>query len=93
MRRDGVREDLAYVSPKSGRAVSAEGGAGDWADRLLPLPPELLGVGSGDLTGVLQGLVTTGHFLVTRLAHSLHDKPPLPEARARLIDRLKREVS
>jgi len=87
----GVREDLAYVSPKTGRAVSAEG-AGDWADRLLPLPPELLGVGTGELTGVLQGLVTTGHFLVTRLAHSLHDKP-LPEARARLIDRLKREAS
>lgn len=86
----GDVEDLAFVSPKTGRAVSAEG-AGDWADRLLPLPPELLGVGTGDLTGILQGLVTTGHFLVERLAHSLHDKP-LPEARARLIDRLKREA-
>lgn len=84
----GEVEDLAYVSPKTGRAVSAEG-AGDWADRLLPLPPELLGVGTGDPGGVVQGLVTTGHFLVHRLAHSLHDKP-LPEARARLVDRLKR---
>jgi len=86
----GDVEDLVFVSPKTGRAVSAEG-AGDWADRLLPLPPELLGVGTGDLTGVLQGLLTTGHFLVNRLAHSLHDKP-LPEARARLVDRLKREA-
>ena len=37
----GTQEDLTYVSPKTGRAVS-EAGAGDWADRLLPLPPVLL---------------------------------------------------
>ena len=34
----GASEDLAYVSPRSGRAVSAEAGA-PWRDRLLPLPP------------------------------------------------------
>ena len=33
----GARIDLAYVSPKSGRAVSATAGA-PWRDRLLPLP-------------------------------------------------------
>ncbi len=33
----GARENLAYVSPKSGRAVSLEAGA-PWRDRLLPLP-------------------------------------------------------
>lgn len=33
----GAREGLAYVSPRSGRAVSAEAGA-PWRDRLLPLP-------------------------------------------------------
>ena len=33
----GAREDLVYVSPKSGRAVSASAGA-PWRDRLLPLP-------------------------------------------------------
>ncbi len=33
----GARDDLAYVSPKSGRAVSREAGA-PWAARLLPLP-------------------------------------------------------
>ncbi|MCI2399719.1 DNA repair protein RecO [Aliiroseovarius subalbicans] len=87
----GEREDLAYVSPKSGRAVSAEG-AGDWAERLLPLPPELLGVGTGDAANVVEGLHTTGHFLTRWLAHSLGDKP-LPEARARLVDRLKRAVT
>ena len=31
----GTQDDLAYVSPKSGRAVS-KSGAGEWADRLLP---------------------------------------------------------
>ena len=34
----GRANDLAYVSPKTGRAVSRSG-AGDWAPRLLPLPP------------------------------------------------------
>ncbi|TMV54089.1 DNA repair protein RecO, partial [Thioclava sp. BHET1] len=33
----GSRDDLAYVSPRTGRAVS-RAGAGEWADRLLPLP-------------------------------------------------------
>ncbi len=33
----GARDDLVYVSPKSGRAVSREAGA-PWAARLLPLP-------------------------------------------------------
>ena len=38
----GTQEGLTYVSPKTGRAVS-QAGAGEWADRLLPLPPVLLG--------------------------------------------------
>lgn len=84
----GDVEDLTYVSPKSGRAVSAEG-AGDWADRLLPLPPELLGVVTSDFAGIREGLKTTGHFLTHGLAHALGGKP-LPEARARLVDRLSR---
>jgi DNA repair protein RecO (recombination protein O) len=37
----GARDNLVYVSPKSGRAVSAEAGA-PWRDRLLPLPAFLL---------------------------------------------------
>jgi hypothetical protein len=38
----GSTEDLIYVSPRTGRAVSRKG-AGDWADRLLPFPPCLTG--------------------------------------------------
>jgi DNA repair protein RecO (recombination protein O) len=84
----GARDDLAYVSPKSGRAVSAEG-AGEWADRLLPLPPILLGQGTGPVTEILDGLRTTGHFLTNWLAPALGDRP-LPAARQRLIDALAR---
>ena len=79
----GSREDLAYVSPRTGRAV-ARGAAGDWAARLLPLPPSLLG--QGPLMGqeLAQGLALTGHFLNKGLQAVLFDKP-LPDARARLI--------
>ncbi|WP_289043890.1 DNA repair protein RecO [uncultured Aliiroseovarius sp.] len=86
----GGIDDLVYVSPRTGRAVSAEA-AGEWADRLLPLPPDLLGAGTGGRDNVVAGLRTTGFFMTHWLAHSLGNKP-LPEARARLIDRLKREV-
>lgn len=79
----GSREDLAYVSPKSGRAVS-RGGAGDWAARLLPLPPVLLGQGPATPPEVALALALTGHFLDKGLQPLLMGKP-LPEARARLL--------
>lgn len=81
---NGSRDDLAYVSPKSGRAVSAEG-AGEWADRLLPLPLCLLGQGPAPDSEIIEGLRLTGYFLTHRLARSLGDKP-LPAARQRFFD-------
>lgn len=84
----GAREDLAFVSPRSGRAVSRQG-AGAWADRLLPLPAALRGEGAGELREVRAGLETTGHFLERRLAPALGDRP-LPTARARLLEALAR---
>ena len=84
----GSREDLAYVSPRSGRAVS-RAGAGDYAARLLPLPPSLLGQGPVMGRELAQGLALTGHFLNRGLQAVLGDKP-LPEARARLLDMLAR---
>ncbi|MEL6516188.1 MAG: DNA repair protein RecO [Pseudomonadota bacterium] len=84
----GAADDLAYVSPRTGRAVSAEG-AGDWAEKLLPLPPALMGAGQGDMGEIAEGLRTTGHFLKTQLAHSLGDRP-LPEARERFVDLVRR---
>lgn len=76
----GQAEDLIYVSPRSGRAVS-RGGAGEWAAKLLPLPPALIRPG-GD--GLAEAFRVTGHFLATHLAASLGDKP-LPPARDRLV--------
>lgn len=84
----GAVEDLAYVSPRSGRAVSRQG-AGEWAERLLPLPPALRGAGPAAPGEVLDGLRTTGHFLAHHLAPSLGDRP-LPAARQRLLDALAR---
>ncbi len=80
----GAVEGLVYVSPKTGRAVSAEG-AGDWANRLLPLPPVLRGEGDAEDAEIEQGLRTTGFFLEARLAPSLGHRP-LPEARGRFVD-------
>ncbi|WP_287885553.1 MULTISPECIES: DNA repair protein RecO [Paracoccus] len=79
----GAREGLAYVSPRSGRAVSAQA-AGEWAPRLLPLPALLGGRGNG---GIEDALALTGHFLQVRLAEA-HAGKPLPPARARLVARL-----
>lgn len=79
----GARDGLAYVSPRSGRAVS-HAGAGAWAPRLLVLPQCLLGQGPALPGDLAQGLRLTGHFLETWLAPALGERP-LPPARARLV--------
>ncbi|GAA0557882.1 DNA repair protein RecO [Rhizomicrobium electricum] len=78
----GETEDLVYVSPKSGRAVSAAAGA-PYAGRLFPLPQFLLGsqneVGADDIAA---GLALTGHFLFERVLRPTGK--PMPSARLRL---------
>lgn len=86
----GATTGLAYVSPKSGRAVTAKG-AGEWADRLLPLPEGLDGAGPLDRAAVATGLQLTGFFLDRELRPVLHDRP-LPEARSRLVDLIGRQA-
>lgn len=89
----GVREDLVYVSPRSGRAVSRGPGA-EYADRLLVLPAFLLGNGGGAAgpsgRDIIDGLTLTGHFL------ELHVLSPhggrMPAARGRLLDRIGRDL-
>lgn len=83
----GATEGLAYVSPRSGRAVT-QAAAGEWADRLLPLPPVLLGQGDAEAPEVLAGLSTTGYFLEHHLLAALGQ--PVPPARGALLDRIAR---
>lgn len=80
----GATDDLTYVSPRSGRAVSAEAGR-PYHDKLLGLPPFLRGTGDtklgpGDLAAAL---ALTGHFLAARVADLRNDR--LPDARDRLV--------
>ena len=82
----GTTEDLAYVSPKSGRAVAAHH-AGRWKAQLLPLAPCMIGQSVADNGEIAAGLRTTGYFLEKWLAPSLGDRG-LPLARQRLVERL-----
>ena len=79
----GVTDDLVYVSPRTGRAVSRAAG-GAWADKLLPLPAFLIGRGAVSIGAVREALRLTGFFLEHRACPALERKA-LPEARARLI--------
>ena len=78
----GVTDDLVYVSPRTGRAVSREAG-GAWADMLLPLPTFLIGRGAVSIGAVREALRMTGYFLEHRVCPAL-ERAAMPEARARL---------
>ena len=82
-------DDLIYVSPKSGRAVSREAGA-PYKDKLLPLPAFLREGRQGDPQpdDVVNGLTLLGYFF------NKHIYGPreiaMPEVRTRLIGYLKK---
>jgi DNA repair protein RecO (recombination protein O) len=86
----GDTENLAFVSPKTGRAVSRAGGQG-YVGRLLPLPAFLLGPmvngAEPDRSDMLAGLRLTGYFLDRHVLHGPITDKRL-EARSRFIDRL-----
>lgn len=85
----GAAEDLRWVSPKSGAAVSAGAGA-DYADKLLPLPRFLLEGGEGRWDEILDGLRLTGHFLTRDLM--TERRANVLDARERLVARLRNIV-
>ncbi|ACB96589.1 DNA repair protein RecO [Beijerinckia indica] len=65
----GATQELIYVSPKSGRAVSARAGA-PYHDKLLGLPPFFLDgslLKNPTLEEVEAGFALTGHFLMRDL--------------------------
>ena len=83
----GAREGLAWVSPRSGRAVTAATGA-EYADRLLPLPAFLTARGiAPDRAALAEALTMTGYFLETWAIRNSLDRP-LPAARERLLAQL-----
>lgn len=82
----GETENLAWVSPRTGRAATAEAGA-PHADLLLRLPPFLIDaeaeLKSGD---VADAFALSGHFLERRVFE--HKGEGMPDQRRRLIERL-----
>ena len=87
----GTAEDLAYVSPRSGQAVS-RAAAEPWRDRLLPLPAFLLGAQAGaEAADLRDGLALTGFFLERRVL-APHGKAE-PKARTRLIELMSRAAT
>ncbi len=81
----GSTDDLSYVSPKTGRAVSRSG-AGPWAPRLLSLPRFLHAGTAPERNDLVSALELTGYFLHRNAV--AHGRRALPPARLRLLDGL-----
>ena len=81
----GVSAGLAYVSPRTGRAVS-EAEAGAWRDRLLPLPAFLRNAGPADAHQAAEALRLTAYFLAKNVFGARH--AAMPAARTHLADRV-----
>ncbi len=93
----GDADSLAYVSPRTGRAVSRAAGE-PYHDKLFALPSFLLGFGEWEAADILQGLELTGHFLSRHIFANPHSRiliprdGDLPQARQRLLEFYKRAV-
>ncbi|QDL92192.1 DNA repair protein RecO [Paroceanicella profunda] len=94
----GATQGLAYVSPRSGRAVTrsavedAAARGEPWVAKLLPLPGFLLEDAKALPQDIARSLALSGHFLDTWLRPAL-DRPGVPDARARLAARLTRAAA
>ncbi|HYE01066.1 MAG TPA: DNA repair protein RecO [Alphaproteobacteria bacterium] len=86
----GANDQLAYVSPKTGRAVSLAAGE-PYRDRLLPLPGFLIGLPGAGLADAADGLALTGYFLEARIFAP--QRRPLPPARVRLAEALRKAAN
>lgn len=87
----GLTEDLTYVSPKTGRAVSFEMGE-PYKQKLLPLPGFLTQKGGAAEGGdIVDGLKMTGYFLEHWVFN--HHSRGIPESRLRFAERFGKTVS
>ena len=82
----GATGDLAYVSPRTGRAVSRAAGL-PYRDKLLRLPEFLWRAAPAERPEIALGLALTGHFLRHHVL-SPHGRD-LPDARRRLAERMR----
>ena len=90
----GTKNNLYFVSPKTGKAVSKEG-AGDFAPKLLGLPKFLGGAKSIGLNfyhEMVAGLKITSYFFENKLLVSINNEKNnyLPKARDRLIEMIEK---
>jgi DNA repair protein RecO (recombination protein O) len=83
----GANDDLVAVSPRSGRAVSSAE-AEPYAGKLLPLPRFVLEGGQSSWPEIIEGLALSGHFLLRDIVTDR--SAPVAEARARLVERLRK---
>ena len=86
----GSTENLRYVSPRTGRAIS-EQAAGEWVPKLLHLPSIIL-EGSGNSDSIIDGLKLTGYFLTKKVFNELSVRSPVSE-RQRFVDLLSQKAS
>ena len=86
----GSTENLRYVSPRTGRAIS-EQAAGEWVPKLLHLPSIIL-EGSGNSDSIIDGLKLTGYFLTKKVFNELSVRSPVSE-RKRFVDLLSQKAS
>ncbi len=86
----GVTADLAYVSPRTGRAVSLAAGR-PYHDKLLPLPDFLWQDVPAERREIALGLGLTEHFLLHHVL--LPQGGTLPPARARLAQRMRQRAA
>jgi DNA repair protein RecO (recombination protein O) len=86
----GETVDLAYVSPRTGRAVSRAAGL-PYHDKLLVLPNFLWNDAPADEAQLALGMTLTGYFLVHHLFAP--QGRALPAARLRLAERMRRAAA
>ncbi len=81
----GTADGLIYVSPRSGRAVSAAAGA-PYKEKLLPLPAFLRDDACEpvDMADIAAGLRLTGYFLTHH--HFVEEGRAMPAGRVRFVD-------
>ena len=85
----GSTEDLKFISPKSGRAVS-QAAAGDWSSKLLPFPVAASGQ-VNSLEDILDGLKVLQFFLEKKVLVAF-GMEQLPAARSRFISSLEKKI-